>query len=122
VIIVKNNSYIGVIIPAAGSGARMGGVYKPLEKLCGREMICYSLDTFEKCGQTAFVVISAREDKISEIQSLWLRWNPFARIINEFGAFSVSGYNALFDAKNLLIINFSSTRAIGAGLCDLLPK
>lgn len=62
--------YIGVIIPAAGSGSRMGGVYKPLEKLCGKEMICYSLDVFEKSKEVAFVVISAREDKIDELREL----------------------------------------------------
>lgn len=65
-----NSGYIGVIIPAAGSGNRMGGVYKPLEKLCGSEMLCYSLETFEKCSEVAFVVISARQDKIEEVERL----------------------------------------------------
>ena len=58
----------GVIIAAAGSGNRMGGVYKPLERLNGREMLLYSLDVFEKNDQTAFVVISAREDKMQEVK------------------------------------------------------
>lgn len=48
----------------------MGGVYKPLEKLCGKEMLFYSLDTFQNCDDVAFVVISAREDKISVIEKL----------------------------------------------------
>ena len=61
---------IGVIIAAAGSGSRMGGVYKPLEKLCGKEMILYSLDTFMGCDEVAFVVISARSDKVCEIENL----------------------------------------------------
>lgn len=63
-------AYVGVIIPAAGSGSRMGGVYKPLEMLCGKEMLFYSLDTFEKSDEVAFVVISAREDKTDEIAGL----------------------------------------------------
>lgn len=67
---MNNKPYIGVIIPAAGSGSRMGGVYKPLEKLCKKEMIRYSLETFEKCEDVAFVVISAREDKIDEVRQL----------------------------------------------------
>lgn len=67
---MKNKSYIGVIIPAAGSGSRMGGVYKPLEKLCGKEMLLYSLETFEKCDEVAFVVVSAREDKIADVSML----------------------------------------------------
>ena len=65
----------GVIIAAAGSGSRMGGVYKPLERLNGREMLLYSLDVFEKNDQTAFVVISAREDKINEISALCKEYN-----------------------------------------------
>ncbi len=65
-----SKAYIGVIIPAAGSGARMGGVYKPLEKLCGKEMLLYSLETFEVCDEVAFVVISAREDKCEDVEKL----------------------------------------------------
>ena len=71
--------YVGVIIPAAGSGSRMGGVYKPMEKLCDREMISYSLDTFEKCEEVSFIVISAREDKISEIEKL-CRENGYTKV------------------------------------------
>ncbi len=70
-----NKAYVGVIIPAAGSGARMGGVYKPLEKLGTKEMLIYSLDTFEKSDEVAFVVISAREDKINEINNLCKKYN-----------------------------------------------
>lgn len=64
---MKRAPYIGVIIPAGGSGARMGGVYKPMEKLCGKEMLGYCLETFENCPEVAFVVIAAREDKTEEI-------------------------------------------------------
>ena len=65
----KNRApYIGVIVPAGGSGARMGGVYKPMEKLCGKEMLGYCLETFENCPEVAFVVIAAREDKTGEIE------------------------------------------------------
>lgn len=71
----EKNARIGVIIPAAGSGSRMGGVYKPLEKLCGKEMLLYCLETFEKCEEVAFVVISAREDKITEIETLCKKQN-----------------------------------------------
>lgn len=64
------NGNIGVIIPAGGSGSRMGGVYKPLEKLCSKEMLAYSLEVFEKCHEVAAVVISAREDKTESIRLL----------------------------------------------------
>ncbi len=68
--IKASNGFIGVIVPAAGSGSRMGGVYKPLEKLCGRSMLLYSLEVFEKSQEVSFVVVAAREDKIEEIKAL----------------------------------------------------
>ncbi len=74
-----NEGYVGVIIPAAGSGSRMGGVYKPLEKILGKELLCYSLDVFEKCDEVGFVVISAREDKIDEVIALCNR-NGFSKV------------------------------------------
>ena len=67
---MKNKNCLGVIIPAAGSGNRMGGVYKPLEKVCGKEMLLYSLDTFQKCDEVNFVVIAAREDKVATLEML----------------------------------------------------
>lgn len=76
---MKKKGYVGVIIPAAGSGNRMGGVYKPLEKLCGKEMLSYSLEVFEKCNEVSFVVISAREDKINDVKSLCSR-NGFTKV------------------------------------------
>ncbi len=65
-----NDAYVGVIIPAAGSGNRMGGVYKPLEKILDKEILCYSLSTFQKCDEVAFIIISAREDKIDDVKAL----------------------------------------------------
>ena len=76
---MSKHGSIGVIIPAAGSGARMGGVYKPLERLCGKEMLLYSLETFEKCDMTAFVVVAARQDKIDEIINL-CRENGYTKV------------------------------------------
>ena len=61
---------IGVIITAGGSGSRMGGKYKPLEKLCGKQMLCYSLETFENVDEVSFVVIAAKADRIKDIQQL----------------------------------------------------
>lgn len=69
----------GVIIPAGGSGNRMGGAYKPLEKICGKEMICRCLEVFEAEEDVAFVAISARRDKIDEIRTLCEK-NSFSKV------------------------------------------
>lgn len=65
---------VTVLVAAAGSGARMGGVYKPLELLCEKPVICYSLELFEKNPCVKSVVISAREDKTEDIKELCAKY------------------------------------------------
>lgn len=69
----------GVIIPAGGSGSRMGGVYKPLEKICGKELLCRCLEVFQAEEDVAFVVISARRDKTEEIRKMCEK-NSFSKV------------------------------------------
>ena len=54
-----------------------------------------------------------------KIQSLGLGGNTLAGIIAEFAAFT-QGYNALLDAKHLLIAEHRAVAAVGAGLFYLL--
>lgn len=75
---IKNES-VTVIIPAAGSGLRMGGVYKPLEMLCGKPIIWYSLGVFQESPYVKSIVIAAREDKINELHALVLE-NDFTKV------------------------------------------
>ncbi len=74
---MKNNNTpdITVIIAAAGSGTRMGGVSKPLMKLCGRQVLLYSLDTFMKSSRVARVVISAKKEEVGIIKDIVAREN-----------------------------------------------
>ena len=69
-LISKKKNSVTVIIPAAGSGARMGGVYKPLKKLCSVPVLCYSLDVFEKSEYVDKIIIAAREDMVSSVKDL----------------------------------------------------
>ena len=59
-----------VLIAAAGSGQRMGGVYKPMSVISGEAMLAYSLRAFEKSGFVKQIVISAPEDRVEEIVNL----------------------------------------------------
>lgn len=70
----KKKNCVTVIIPAAGSGARMGGVYKPLELLCEKEIIAYSLEIFEKSEYVKQVIIAARNDKITDVQNVCAKY------------------------------------------------
>ncbi|MCR2823265.1 2-C-methyl-D-erythritol 4-phosphate cytidylyltransferase [Lederbergia panacisoli] len=66
-----------VIIPAAGSGKRMGAGYnKLLMNLEGRPIILHTLDVFEKdphCGQIILVIQPDDEPFFKEIQSRYLK-------------------------------------------------
>lgn len=131
---------IGVIIPAGGSGSRMGGVYKPLEKLCEKQMLFYSLDVFESCSDVEFVVIAAREDKVEEISALCNRYgySKVKKVVSggedrqqsvknafECGLFDDvdTGYVAVHDAaRPLLTVSdakkvFDMAREKGNGVC-----
>ena len=57
-----------------------------------------------------------------KIQCLGLGRNTLAGIVYKLTAFAICGYDALLNAKNLLIIYFCSTGTIAAGFCDLLPE
>ncbi len=59
----------------------MGGVYKPLEGLCGKPMLCYSLDVFQKSDYVKSIVIAAREDMISVVNNLCLDYG-FSKVKN----------------------------------------
>ena len=59
----KTQGRIAAIVLAGGSGKRMGGsVPKQYRKLCGRPMITYSLEAFEKSGVDQVVLVTGREE------------------------------------------------------------
>ena len=61
---------VTVIIAAAGSGARLGGVSKPLLKLCGKYAIEYSIEAFSACESVTRIIISAKEEDIPSYKKL----------------------------------------------------
>ena len=68
--IVEPQEIFTVLIAAAGSGQRMGGVYKPLSDVAGEPMLVYSLRAFQKNGFVKQIVISAPEDRMTELMQL----------------------------------------------------
>lgn len=59
-----------VLIAAAGSGQRMGGVYKPFSEIDGAPMLSYSLDAFQKSGFVKQIVVTSPEEHKDEIYKL----------------------------------------------------
>lgn len=65
----KPEELFTVLIAAAGSGRRMGGVYKPLSALDGMPMIAYSLKAFQSSGFVKRIVVSAPDEYANEIRA-----------------------------------------------------
>jgi 2-C-methyl-D-erythritol 4-phosphate cytidylyltransferase len=93
-----------VLVAAAGSGKRMGNVYKPLYKIEEKEMIAYSLEVFQKSGFVKQIVVSAPNDKKEEIYDVAKRCGcTKLKCVSDGGetrAESVLGaFRAAFDKK-----------------------
>ena len=60
----------GVVIVAAGSASRMGGIDKVMAQLKGEPMIVRTVRTFQECDAVSEIVIVTREDLIVPISDL----------------------------------------------------
>lgn len=60
----------GVVIVAAGSASRMGGIDKVMAPLGGEPMIVRTVRAFQNCDAIASIVIVTREDLIRPISGL----------------------------------------------------
>ena len=60
----------GVIIVAAGSASRMGGVNKILAPLAGKPVICHTLLAFNENPAISDIVLVTREDMVLNLQKI----------------------------------------------------
>lgn len=70
---VKNdsaNTSVGVIIVAAGSASRMGGVNKILAPLSGKPVIAHTISVFNSNPNVLDIVLVTREDMILDLQKI----------------------------------------------------
>jgi 2-C-methyl-D-erythritol 4-phosphate cytidylyltransferase len=63
---------IGAILPAAGSGTRMGGARKPFLQLAGKPLLHYCLDAFLAIPEIACVAVALLENEMHDPPE-WLR-------------------------------------------------
>ncbi len=93
-----------VLIAAAGSGQRLGGVYKPMCKLCEMPMIAYSLKAFQENGFVKQIVVSAPKDRFDEIKSVakecgCTKLKCLAQGGNTRAESVINAFRAIFDNK-----------------------
>ena len=63
---------MGVVVPAAGSGIRMGGARKPFLELDGEPLLLHALRPFLKDDRVVTVVVSLAPQDIAEVTD-WIR-------------------------------------------------
>lgn len=73
--------YCGVVIVAAGTASRMGGIDKVMAPLDGEPMIVRTVRTFQNCDAVKEIVIVTREDLISKITSMCGKFSKVRAVV-----------------------------------------
>ncbi len=71
---------VTVILAAAGSGTRLGGISKPLMTILGKSAIEYSLEVFERIADITRIVISTKEEDIPKYKEI-IKKRSFQKVI-----------------------------------------
>lgn len=64
---IDHTSEVGVLIPAAGSGTRMGGQRKQFRSLGGQPLLVQTLLAFEQHPQVRHIVVAAPADRVDSL-------------------------------------------------------
>lgn len=110
---------VAAIIPAAGTGQRMGGVRKAFLTIGAKPLLQHSVDVFQAHPAIEAVIVAlGREDIVDAPQ--WLRENNI--ILVQGGAERAdsvrAGLNALPDAIDSVLVHDAARPLVTAGLID----
>ncbi len=72
---------VGVAVPAAGMGRRMGGVRKPWLELAGRPVLEQALRPFLERGDVVAVRVALAPDDMADVPRWLLRLDPRVRVV-----------------------------------------
>ncbi|MFH1198221.1 MAG: 2-C-methyl-D-erythritol 4-phosphate cytidylyltransferase [bacterium] len=90
------------IIPSGGEGKRISGsLPKQYRQFDGKEMIAYTLETFQKCDEVDEIVIAARDDYFELISKLKEKYKitKLSRVVSGGKERQDSVYNAFNSIK-----------------------
>ena len=98
----------GVVVVAAGSASRMGGIDKVMAELKGEPMIVRTVRNFQECDAVSEIVIVTREDLIVPISNLCRSMDKVKAVVvgGKSRQESVNlGLNALSDKVKLAAVH-----------------
>ncbi|PID59793.1 MAG: 2-C-methyl-D-erythritol 4-phosphate cytidylyltransferase [Ignavibacteriae bacterium] len=109
---------VSAIIPAGGIGKRFNSpVPKQYVKVSGKELLTYTLDTFQKCNSVNEIIISANKNYFSLLHEIKEKYNfhKIIKIVEGGKERQDSVYNGLISCsfeKNDLLIVHDAARAL----------
>ena len=98
----------GVVIVAAGSASRMGGIDKVMAPLGGEPMIAKTVRAFQECDAVSEIVVVTREDLILPITSLCAKMDKVKAVVRGGSSRQESvhlGLNALSGSCKLAAVH-----------------
>ena len=115
----------GVVIVAAGSASRMGGIDKGMAPLGKEPMIVRTVRAFQNCDAIASIVIVTREDLIRPISGLCRDMNKVAAVVAGGGSRQESvhlGLNALPKGTKLAAVHDGARPLISWQVIDRVVR
>lgn len=117
--------YCGVVIVAAGTASRMGGIDKVMAQLNGEPMICRTVRAFQNCDAIKEIVIVTREDLIVPIMDLCRDYSKVKAVVTGGSSRQESvsmGLNALSDKVKLAAIQDGARPLVTWQLIDRVVR
>lgn len=111
----------GVVIVAAGSASRMGGIDKVMAPLGGEPMILRTVRAFQNCDAIQEIVIVTREDLILPITELCALCDKVRMVVRGGGSRQESvklGLSALSDKMELAAVHDGARPLISDAVID----
>jgi 2-C-methyl-D-erythritol 4-phosphate cytidylyltransferase len=114
---------VGVIVPAAGAGRRLGGGVKALVPLAGRALLAHALEALEANRCTASVVVVGHPDALEPTAKL-LAEEGFAKVTALVGggptrrASVAAGLAALAPGPGYVAVHDAARPLVGPGAVD----
>ena len=111
----------GVVIVAAGTASRMGGIDKVMAELDGKPMIFRTVQTFQDCDAVSEIVIVTRPDLIEPIRKICAGYDKVTAVVCGGGSRQESvglGLAALSDKCKLAAIQDGARPLISQAVID----
>lgn len=113
--------YCGVVIVAAGTASRMGGIDKVMAELDGEPMILRTVRTFQNCDAIKEIVVVTREDLILPIMRLCAGFDKVRAVVCGGASRQESvglGMNALSNKVKLVAVQDGARPLITEAVID----